>query len=345
MDGTGIVGYGGYVPDLRIETREIARLWGEDPDEIEQGLGVRQKSVPDLDEDTATMSVEAARQAAADVDPDSIEAIYVGSESHPYAVKPTATIVGAALGATPDMTAADYEFACKAGTAAIQTGASLVSSGVAERSLAVGADVSQGAPGDALEYSAAAGAAAFLLGPSEEAIAELEATVSYTSDTPDFWRREGERYPQHGERFTGKPAYFKHTLNAAGNLLEQVGADAGDYDHAVFHQPNGKFPVKAASKLGFTEEQYETGLLSPEIGNTYSAASLLGLVAVLDEAEPGERIFLTSFGSGAGSDAFSFRVTDRIDEIERCGLRDGFDDVEHLDYAMYARHKDKIQEE
>lgn len=345
MDGTGIVGYGGYVPDLRIETREIARIWGEDPDEIEQGLGVRQKSVPDLDEDTATMSVEAARQAAADVDADSIEAIYVGSESHPYAVKPTATIVGAALGSTPEMTAADYEFACKAGTAAIQTGASLVSSGVVRRALAVGADVSQGAPGDALEYSAAAGAAAFVLGPSEEAIAELEATTSYTSDTPDFWRREGERYPQHGERFTGKPAYFKHTLNAAGNLLDQVGAEPEDYDHAVFHQPNGKFPVKAAKKLGFTEEQYETGLLSPEIGNTYSAASLLGLVAVLDEAEPGERVFVTSFGSGAGSDAFSFRVTDGIEEVERCGLRDGFDDVEQLDYAMYARHKDKIQEE
>ncbi len=345
MDGTGIVGYGGYVPDLRIETREIARIWGEDPDEIEQGLGVRQKSVPDLDEDTATMSVEAARQAASGVEPDTIDAIYVGSESHPYAVKPTATIVGAALGSTPEMTAADYEFACKAGTAAIQTGASLVSSGVARRALAVGADVSQGAPGDALEYSAAAGAAAFVLGHSEEAIAELEATTSYTSDTPDFWRREGERYPQHGERFTGKPAYFKHTLNAAGNLLDEVGREAEDYDHAVFHQPNGKFPVKAAKKLGFTEEQYETGLLSPEIGNTYSAASLLGLVAVLDEAEAGERVFVTSFGSGAGSDAFSFRVTDRIEEVERCGLRDGFDEVEQLDYAMYARHKDKIQEE
>ncbi len=345
MDDTGIAGYGGYVPSLRIETREIARIWGEDPDEIENGLGVRQKSVPDLDEDTATMSVEAARRATDGEDSSRIEAIYVGSESHPYAVKPTATIVGAAIGATPGMTAADYEFACKAGTAAIQTGAGLVSSGVADRALAVGADVSQGAPGDALEYSAAAGAAAFLLGDADDAVAKLEGTTSYTSDTPDFWRREGERYPQHGERFTGKPAYFKHTINAGQNLLGELDRAPEDYSYAVFHQPNGKFPVKAAHQLGFTEEQYEAGLLSPEIGNTYSAASLLGLVAVLDEAEPDDRIFVTSFGSGAGSDAFSFRATEKIEETGDSKLRDDLTDVEHLDYAMYARHKDKIQEE
>jgi hydroxymethylglutaryl-CoA synthase len=58
--------------------------------------------------------VEAARNALkmADIDPTDIGAIYVGSESHPYAVKPTATIVAEAIEATPVMTAADYEFAC-----------------------------------------------------------------------------------------------------------------------------------------------------------------------------------------------------------------------------------------
>ena len=33
-----------------------------------------------------------------------IGAIYTGSESHPYAVKPTSTIVAEAIGATPNLT-------------------------------------------------------------------------------------------------------------------------------------------------------------------------------------------------------------------------------------------------
>jgi len=342
---SGIVAYGGYVPRYRIRTREIAEMWGEDPDAMESGLRVESKSVPDEDEDTATISVEASRRAfdGAPVDGEQVGAVYVGSESHPYAVKPTATIVGASVGATPLTTAADLEFACKAGTAGMQAALGLVESGRIDYGLAVGADVSQGAPGDALEYSAAAGGAAFIIG-DENVVADIEDTVSYTSDTPDFWRREGERYPQHGERFTGKPAYFKHTEGASRELMDRLGTSPDDYDHAVFHQPNGKFPARVASTLGFDEEQYETGLLSPEIGNTYSGASLLGLVATLDEAEEGDRVFLASFGSGAGSDAFSLRVRDGIDE--RCtSLKDSFEDVEYIDYAQYAKHKGKIQEE
>ena len=136
------------------------------------------------------------------VDPEEIGAVYVGSESHPYAVKPTACTVGEAIRATPNMTAADYEFACKAGTAAIQTCKGLVKSGMIQYGMAVGSDVAQGAPGDALEYTAAAGGAAFLIG-NVNPIAEIHHTCSFTTDTPDFWRREGQNYPRHGGRFTG----------------------------------------------------------------------------------------------------------------------------------------------
>lgn len=149
----GIVTYGAYIPRYRIRIGEIARVWGANADDISGGLGVVEKSVPDLDEDTITISVEAARNALQrrKIDPEGIGAIYVGSESHPYAVKPTACTVGEAVGATPAMTAADYEFACKAGTAAVQTCMGLVKSGMIRYGMAIGADVAQGAPGDALE--------------------------------------------------------------------------------------------------------------------------------------------------------------------------------------------------
>jgi hydroxymethylglutaryl-CoA synthase len=345
----GIITYGVYIPRFRIRVDEIARVWGANADEITGGLGVFEKSVPDLDEDTATIAVEAARAAMVRraVDPEEIGAVYVGSESHPYAVKPTACTVGEAIRATPRMTAADYEFACKAGTAGIQTCMGLVASGMIRYGMAIGSDVAQGAPGDALEYTAAAGGAAFLIG-NDRPIAEIHRTCSFTTDTPDFWRREGQDYPRHGGRFTGEPGYFRHVQGAARMLLEEMGTKASDYDYAVFHQPNAKFPRKVAQLLGFTGEQIRPGLVVPRLGNTYSGSSMISLAATLDQASPGDRIFVTSFGSGAGSDAFDIEVTDAIadaatfDRGQAPTVEELLGDPLYLDYAQYARHKGKI---
>jgi len=341
----GIVSYGVYIPKYRIRVNEIARVWG-DKDNIAQSLRVFEKSVPDMDEDAVTIAVEAARNAVmrAQIDPCRIGAIYTGSESHPYAVKPTGTIVGEAICTSSTFTAADFEFACKAGTAAVQACLGLVSSNLIDLGMAIGTDVSQGAPGDMLEYTAAAGGAAYIIG-SKDLAAEIEGMYSFTTDTPDFWRREGMPYPEHGGRFTGEPAYFKHVTSAACGLMEKLKTKPEDYDYAVFHQPNGKFPVRVARMLGFSQEQIDPGLVVPMIGNTYSGSCLIGLAATLDVAEPGERIFVTSFGSGAGSDAFSIRVTDLIDDI-RCGaptVRDYIAKAQYLDYAVYAKHKSKLK--
>jgi len=342
----GIVSYGAYVPRYRISPEEIGKVWGADGKAMSKGLMINCKSVPAPDEDTITISVEAARamMRRCDVNPQDIGALYVGSESHPYAVKPTGTIVAEAIEAAPHLTVADFEFACKAGTAAIQTCMGLVGAGMVKYGVAIGADTSQGAPGDALEYSASAGGAAFLIG-SEKVIATIDHTYSYTTDTPDFWRREGEMYPRHGGRFTGEPAYFKHVLNGAKGLMERTNTTAKDYTYAVFHQPNGKFPTRVAKQLGFSDAQIKSGLLAPLIGNTYSGAVPLGLAAILDEAKAGDRIFATAYGSGAGSDAFAITVTDQIDGYARSKaptVKEIISNVKFLDYATYAKFRGKI---
>ena len=341
----GIVTYGGYVPRYRIRPKEIGAVWGADGEAMGRGLNIKAKSVPGPDEDVITISVEAARAAMAkvDLDPTDIGAIYVGSESHPYAVKPTATVVAEAISAAPVMTAADFEFACKAGTAAMQTCMGLTLSKMYKYGMAIGSDTSQGAPGDALEYSASAGGAAFVIG-TDRMIATIDHTVSYTTDTPDFWRREGQRYPSHGGRFTGEPAYFKHVVSCAQLLFKRAGTTAEDYDYVVFHQPNGKFPVRAGKQLGFKDGQMDTGLLVRDIGNTYSGAIMLGLCAILDEAEAGDRIFAMGYGSGAGSDGFDLTVTDEIRKIRRDGrsIQDMVKDTAFIDYATYAKYRGKI---
>ncbi|HIJ98598.1 TPA: hydroxymethylglutaryl-CoA synthase [archaeon] len=343
----GIVGYGAYVPMYRIKAEEIAKVWGADANSIKRGLAIEEKSVPGPDEDTATITVEAARHALkmAQIDPQEIGAIYIGSESHPYAVKPTATIVAEAIGATPNLTAADLEFACKAGTAGIQICMGLVQSGMIKYGLAGGADTSQGAPGDPLEYTASAGGAVFIIGKnSGKVVAEIESTLSFTTDTPDFWRREGADYPRHGGRFTGEPAYFKHIIACTEKMMETVKAKPSDFDYVVFHQPNGKFPMEAGKQLGFKPEQILPGLLVPKIGNTYSGASLLGLAAVLDIAKADQRILVTSYGSGAGSDSFVLRTTKELPRAREKGypVQKYIDNKKYLDYGTYAKYRGKI---
>ena len=342
----GIVGYGAYVPCHRIRAEDIARQWGGDPQAVKRGLLLEEKTVPALDEDTITISVQAARYALqrAGIAPGDIGAVYIGSESHPYAVKPSGTTVVDALGIGPEVHVADYEFACKAGSEAMFVAWSHVQAGHMDYALGIGADTSQGAPGDALEYTASAGGAAFIMGRDNVAAEVLE-TYSYTSDTPDFWRREYEYYPQHAGRFTGEPAYFRHVLGAARGILEKSGRKPGDFAHAVFHMPNGKFPLRAGKMLGFSSEQLEEGWLVNIMGNTYSGSSPTGLAAILDVAQPGDLVFMVSFGSGAGSDAFIFQATDRLPEIQgkapliRAMLGRN---KRYLDYGQYAKYRRKI---
>jgi hydroxymethylglutaryl-CoA synthase len=346
----GIVGYGAFIPRRRIKLEEIAKVWGADAPSYKRGLQLHEKSVPGADEDTITMSVEAGHNALArsgGVDPAKIGCVYVGSESHPYAVKPSGTVVAEALGIVPDVHIADLEFACKAGSEGMYLAHSLVKAGEVEYGLGIGADTSQGAPGDALEYSAAAGAAAFIFGADEDKmIAEVVDTYSWTTDTPDFWRREYMHYPRHGSRFTGEPAYFRTSMSSARGILDKTGLKPEDFAFAVFHQPNGKFPMRVGKKMGFTQEQLETGWLSPWLGNTYSGASPIGLTAILDVAKPGDLVLLTSFGSGAGSDSFVFRVKDRVAEVQELApkTRPQLDENKiYVDYGTYAKLRGKIR--
>ncbi len=333
----GIISYGVAIPRYRIKISEIACVWGKNPGEIERGLGISEKAVPGIDEDTATLAIEAGSRALAraSVSAKDIGAVFVGSESHPYAVNPTSTIVGEYLGVGRNYLSADLEFACKAGTTGMQIVAGFLASGKINYGLAIGSDTAQAKPHDILEYTAGTGAAAYILGnKKQEIIAELVDFDSYESDTPDFWRRDGIAYPSHGGRFTGEPAYFAHVLGASRGLLQKTKMKPSDFDYCVFHMPNGKFPKQVAERLGFLPDQLAPSFIVTKIGNPYSASSLLGLASVLDIAKPEQTIFMASYGSGAGSDAFVFRVQKR----SKPGAKTVAKLIGQRNYVTYAQY-------
>lgn len=339
---TGIVSYGVYIPRFRIKPSQIAQAWGKGFGEIEKSLGVYEKAVASYDEDAVTLAVEASYKALANapIKPSQIGAITVGSESHPYAVKPSSTTVAGILGLPEELLAVDLEFACKAGTTGMQLLANFSQTGHAKYCLAVGSDVAQSRPADVLEYTASSAAAAFILG-KDAVIADILDFTSYSSDTPDFWRRDSEKFPSHAGRFTGSPAYFAHVLGASERLFEKTKMKPADFDYVIFHMPNAKFPKEAAKKLGFTPKQLEAGFIVPHIGNPYSASSMIGLAATLDVARAGDKIFMCSYGSGAGSDAFVFEVTKEITAYQKRNqetVTKQIKDKEYIDYSLIARN-------
>ncbi len=337
----GIVGYGVYISRFRIKE------------------GPMERSVPFMDEDAITAAVEAGKLALihSGVDSAQIGKVYVGSESNPYAVKPIASKVAQVLKLGEEereekvqgVDAIDTEFACKAATSMFKDATALVYYPKTECQyvMVIGADNSQaaprGEPGGELDFFVGYGGCAFIFG-KEDVIAQIEGWYSCTSDTADFWRRDREPYPSHGGRFTGKPAYFKHIIKAASKLMDKMNLKPSDITYFVAHQPNIPFPIKAAKTLGFKEEQYLPGLKVNKFGNTYSGSSPVGLAAVLDIAEPYATILVTSYGSGAGSDAYLINTTPQIKEKrdrQRFNVEYQVNNkfLEYIDYETYRRFK------
>jgi len=337
----GIVGYGVYTSRFRYKEPTIER------------------AVPFLDEDAITAAVEAGKMALiqSGIDYSLVNKVYVGSESNPYAVKPIASKVAQVLKLGEEdktegiqyVDAIDTEFACKAATSVFKDAASLVyyPENHDAYAIVIGTDNSQaaprGEPGGELDFFVGFGGCCFIFG-MQDVIAELEGWHSCTSDTPDFWRRDLEPYPSHGGRFTGDPAYFKHVAKAASKLMEKLRLQPSDVDYFVSHQPNLNFPTRVAAQLGFKEEQFLPSLQVAKFGNCYSGASPIGLAAVLDQAKPDDRILLTSYGSGAGSDAYSFITTSQLPEkrnrqkftIQYQGENPH---IEYVDYTTYRKLK------
>ena len=126
--------------------------------------------------------------------------------------------------------------------------------------------------------------------------------------------------------------------------MEKLNLQVEDVDYFVPHQPNIGFPIKVARQLGFKEEQYEPSLKVAEFGNVYSGSSPIGLAAVLDVAKPDERVVLVSYGSGAGSDAYSFVTTSQILEKrsrQKFTIRHQIknENLQYVDYHTYRRLK------
>ncbi len=347
---TGIVSYGVALPRHRISAQETWRVWKNMATDLFDKMSIGERAVLGPEEDTLTLAVAAAKTALerSGVEKSRFGALLLGSGTSPYATKSAATVMVDALGLPATMLVTDVQCAEKSGSTALLMAAALVETGQIDVALVVAADTLNRhvSPGMVFEYVASAGAVAFVLG-KQDIIASLEAWATHAWDQNDFFRVEGERFIQPGAGFVGWVSSWgmlDHVVPSTQAFFAKTGLKPEDFAKFAVPQRNGIRPLMVMGKAGLEMMQVLPFVLTAQIGDCGAASVPLALAHILDWAEPGERIGVIDYGSGAGCDTWSLVTTDLL--AERRPLEGTvmalLDDKIMVDYATMLKYEHKL---
>jgi hydroxymethylglutaryl-CoA synthase len=331
----GISGYGVYIPRLRIKKEDYAKAWGSF-----SAAGVAEKSVMGFDEDVLTASAKVSRRALESVPltADKITRFAIASTTPPYVEKLLSGTVIVSVGMSNSVLSSDHITSTRAGTEALLAGFEHVQANPKGHALVAAADAPLASMWDSIEHALGAGAAAYVLS-SENLIAELEGHASYASEY------FGERFKSRSETLVhdlnvkkfSESSLLKNATSAGLSVMKKLGRNPEDYQHIVIQQPDARVPATIGSRMKFTDVQLAAGLTSKVLGDLGAASTPVSLAATLDAAKVGDRILVISYGSGAGSDALSFKVVgDRKSTVR---FQAEADRKEYIDYVKYLKLK------
>jgi 3-hydroxy-3-methylglutaryl CoA synthase/uncharacterized OB-fold protein len=321
----GITSFGAYVPLWRLSREAIIKgLRGE-------------KAIRNFDEDSITMAVAAAVDCLKGQDREAIDGLFFASTTSPYREKQIATSIAAAADLRRDIITADFSGSLRSGTAAIKAALDAVKAGSAGSILVVATDSRMGAPGTEFEQNCGDGAAALIIGGTD-IIAEIEASYSVANEINDVWRRDDDEFIRSWEdRFSYSKGYQDTVTQAVSALLQKSGLSPADVTRAVIAAPTARMHGEISRRLGFDPKTQAHPHLFEVMGNTGSAYPLMLLISALEDAKPGDRMLLSSYGNG--SDALVLRVTNQIEQIgKRRGMKTNLETKRIVDdYRTYLQ--------
>jgi hydroxymethylglutaryl-CoA synthase len=330
----GIVSYGAYIPYYRLPRSVIGQMWG-------QPGGKGEKAVAGSDEDAVTMAVAAGLDCLKGLDPKTVDGVFLATTCAPYKERQCANIVANALDVPRSARNADFANCLRAGTTAVLSALDAVKAGSLGQVLVAAADtrLSGAAGGDELTFGD--GGAAVLLGKDKVAV-EIEASHTFSDDLCDYWRDADDKFVRHWEdRFGREEGYLKIPVEAVKALFQKTGLTPADISKVCLYGQNTRVHATLAKKMGFKPEQVQNPLLD-QVGDTGAALPLMILVGALEEAKPGDRILLVSYGNG--SDAVLLRVTEEIKNITgRRGIKKHLEIKKTLNsYGRYLRWREIV---
>ncbi|MGD9193398.1 MAG: hydroxymethylglutaryl-CoA synthase [Desulfobacterales bacterium] len=336
----GITSYGAYIPRYRLGRKTIFAAMGWF-NAATAALAKGEKAVANYDEDSITMTVAAATDCLDGFARNQIDGLYLCSMTLPYAERQNAAICAEALAFKKEIRTADFGASLKSGTTALIAACDAVRSADTNTFMICAADSRLGQPGSNLEHTFGDGAAALMVG-SDNVTAELKGSYSLTVDFPDYIRSQTERFPRAWEeRWIRDEGYQKIIPKVVNGLLQKYNLAVGDFTKVIISCPNYRVLQSICKKLGVTPEQFQDNLAA-DVGDTGSALALMMLVAALEEAKPGDKLLLISYGTGG--DALFFEVTDQIEKVKApIGIKGHLSLKKELDnYAKYLVFRDLI---
>jgi hydroxymethylglutaryl-CoA synthase len=304
----GIISSGVYVPRYRLKRMTIFGSMGWiNPANILLARG--EKAVANQDEDSLTMATEASIDCLRGFDRSRIDGLYFASTTLPYLERQNSGIINLALNLREDVRSSDFSGSLKSGTSALVCALEGVGSGGMRQVLVCAADCRLGKMGSPQEMIFGDGSAAFLVG-NEGAIAEFKGSYSLTYDFVDHYRGAKTAFDRQWEdRWIRDQGYDEFVPRAINGLLQKCGVKLDDFSKVVFQclydsERKNLARILKLDPARIQDPQHNT------IGETGTAQSLLMLGSALEEARPGDKLLVVSFGSGC--DALYFEVTDEI---------------------------------
>jgi 3-hydroxy-3-methylglutaryl CoA synthase len=334
----GITSYGAYVPRYRIDRKIVYAAMGWlDPATAMPG----EKAVANFDEDTLTMAVAAGIDCLNGSAREKVDGLFLATTTAPYVERQNAGIVSSALDLRSDIRTADFADSIKAGTAALISACDAIEAGTAKSIMLCASECSKAKAGGAEEETYGDGAAALLLGDGG-VIASLESSHSVSYDFVDRWRAKTDESPRVWEsRFIRDVGYTKFIPEAISGLLVKCDLSIKDIAKIVYPCLYAREYAAIGRGLGTDPGQIQQEMLSA-VGDTGTAHPLMALVAALEDAKPGDKIILASYGNG--SDALLFQVTEEIEKArDRRGIKRHLASKKELtSYEKYATFRNLI---
>jgi 3-hydroxy-3-methylglutaryl CoA synthase len=251
-------------------------------------------------------------------------------------------VIATALDLREDIRTSDFTTSVKAGTGALISAYDAVGSGTSQSVLVCASDCRLGKPGGYQEEMYGDGAAALLVG-NTGVIASIEGTYSLSYDFVDSWRVEKDTYVRQWEdRWVRDEGYARFISEAISGLMSKCNLATGDVAKVVYPCLYARAHLDIGRKLGFDPGQLQDHMFG-DIGNTGAAYTLMVLVAALEDAQPGDRIVVASFGNG--SDAILLQVTDEIEKVRnRRAIKGHLGSKKDLgSYEKYATFREVLE--
>lgn len=331
----GITSYGAYIPRYRINRMTI---YGSIGFVNQATIMPGEKAVGNYDEDSLTMAVNAGVDCLTGLERNKVDSLCFATTTATYRERSNAGIIATALDLKPQIRIADYSDSLKAGTTALLTGCDSIAAGSEASILVCASDCRLGPGGSFQEEMYGDGAAALLLG-DKKVIATLEGSYSLSYDFVDHWRHEKERFNRIWEdRWVRDEGYSKFIPDAISGLIKKHNISPKDIAKVCYPCMYARAHANISKQLGFEPDQIQDHMFTT-VGLTGTANPLMLLVAALEDAKPGDKIIVASYGSG--SDAMLFQVTPEIKKIkERRGVKNSLANKKDLtSYAKYVTFK------